>query len=58
MKRYIPHSHVQGTASRQAHADMPAGTYEREISKDGFFGPAAQLHYFYHVGNSWRGGTP
>lgn len=45
MKRYIPHSHVQGIASRQAHADMPAGTFEREISKEGFFGPAAHLHH-------------
>src|SRR5688572_18873174 len=45
MKRYIPHSHVQGTASRQAHADLPPGTYEREISKEGFFGPAAHLHH-------------
>jgi len=45
MKRYIPHSHVQGEASRQAHADLPPGTYEREISKDGFFGPAAHLHH-------------
>src|ERR1700754_1921568 len=45
MKRYIPYAHVQGTASRQAHADMPPGTYEREISKEGFFGPAAHLHH-------------
>src|ERR1044072_1982705 len=45
MKRYIPHAHVQGTASRQPHADMPPGTFEREISKEGFFGPAAHLHH-------------
>jgi homogentisate 1,2-dioxygenase len=45
MKRYIPFSKVEGEASRQAHADMPAGTYEREISKEGFFGPAAHLHH-------------
>ena len=32
-------------ASRQAHADLPEGTYEREISKDGFFGPAAFLYH-------------
>src|ERR1043166_8065466 len=54
MKRYIPHSHVQGTASRQAHADMPAGTYEREISKEGFFGPAAHLHHR-HPPTGWVG---
>jgi homogentisate 1,2-dioxygenase len=31
--------------SRQAHADMPEGTYEREVSKEGFFGPAAFFHH-------------
>ena len=36
---------VEGTASRQAHADLPEGTYEREISKEGFFGPSAQFHH-------------
>ncbi|MET0496830.1 MAG: homogentisate 1,2-dioxygenase [Steroidobacteraceae bacterium] len=45
MKRYISASRVAGTASRQAHADMPAGTFEREISKEGFFGPAALFHH-------------
>ena len=45
MKRYIQYPRVAGTASRQAHADLPAGTFEREMSKEGFFGPAA---FFYH----------
>jgi len=45
VKRYISASRVAGTASRQAHADMPAGTFEREISKEGFFGPAALFHH-------------
>ena len=45
MKRYIPQSHVEGEASRQAHADLPKGTFEREISKEGFFGPAAHLYH-------------
>jgi len=44
-KTWIPVSRVEGEASRQAHADMPEGTYEREISKEGFFGPAAFLHH-------------
>ncbi len=35
----------EGTASRQAHADLPAGTYEREIGREGFFGPVTQLHH-------------
>jgi homogentisate 1,2-dioxygenase len=45
MKKWITPSRIEGEASRQAHADMPAGTYEREISKEGFFGPAAFLHH-------------
>jgi homogentisate 1,2-dioxygenase len=45
MKRYIPVSRVEGTASRQAHCDLPQGTYEREMSKEGFFGPAAFFHH-------------
>jgi homogentisate 1,2-dioxygenase len=45
MKRWISASRVEGEASRQAHADLPPGTYEREISKEGFFGPAAFLHH-------------
>ena len=44
-KKWIPASRVEGDASRQAHADFPEGTYEREISKEGFFGPAAFLHH-------------
>ena len=44
-KNWIPLRQVEGTASRQAHADLPEGTYEREISKEGFFGPSAQFHH-------------
>jgi len=42
---WIPVRGAEGTHSRQAHADLPEGTYEREISKEGFFGPAAFLHH-------------
>lgn len=45
MKTRIPVSRGSGVHSRQAHADLPPGTYEREISKDGFFGPAAFFHH-------------
>ncbi len=45
MKNWIPPMWVEGTASRQAHCDLPEGTYEREIGREGFFGPAAQLHH-------------
>ena len=44
-RKWIAPSRVEGNASRQAHADMPDGTYEREISKEGFFGPAAFMHH-------------
>ncbi|NWG71053.1 MAG: homogentisate 1,2-dioxygenase [Parvularculaceae bacterium] len=44
-RKWITASRVEGNASRQAHADMPAGTYEREMSKEGFFGPAAFFHH-------------
>jgi homogentisate 1,2-dioxygenase len=44
-RNWIPVRGAQGDHSRQAHADMPSGTYEREISKEGFFGPAAFLHH-------------
>jgi len=54
MKRYIGHPRVEGTASRQAHADLPPGTYEREMSKEGFFGPAAFFHHR-HPPTGWSG---
>jgi homogentisate 1,2-dioxygenase len=52
MKRYISYPRMAGEASRQAHADLPAGTFEREISKEGFFGPAAHL-YHRHPPTGW-----
>ena len=45
MKNYIQYPRHAGNASRQAHADLPPGTYEREMGKEGFFGPAS---FFYH----------
>ena len=35
----------EGTASRQAHCDLPEGTFERELGRDGFFGPATQMYH-------------
>jgi homogentisate 1,2-dioxygenase len=52
MKRFISFPRVEGRASRQAHADLPEGTFEREISKEGFFGPAAHL-YHRHPPTGW-----
>jgi homogentisate 1,2-dioxygenase len=44
-RNWIPVRGAEGRHSRQAHADMPEGTYEREMSKEGFFGPAAFFHH-------------
>jgi len=44
-RNWIPVKAAEGKHSRQAHADMPDGTYEREASKEGFFGPAAFFHH-------------
>jgi homogentisate 1,2-dioxygenase len=43
MKTWISFPRVEGQASRQAHADLPPGTYERELGKEGFFGPSTQM---------------
>jgi len=52
MKEYIRYPRVEGSASRQAHADLPHGTYEREMGKEGFFGPASFL-YHRHPPTAW-----
>jgi homogentisate 1,2-dioxygenase len=52
MKHYIRFPRAEGTHSRQAHADLPPGTFEREMSKDGFFGPAAHFHHK-HPPTAW-----
>jgi homogentisate 1,2-dioxygenase len=44
-RNWIPVRGAEGKHSRQAHADMPEGTFEREMSKEGFFGPAAFFHH-------------
>lgn len=44
-KNWIPVKAAEGAHSRQAHADLPEGTFEREMSKEGFFGPAAFFHH-------------
>lgn len=44
---------VEGKASRQAHTDLPAYTYERELGKEGFYGPATQM-YHRHPPTGWK----
>lgn len=45
MRNRISLPRIEGRASRQAHADLPEGSYEREMGREGFFGPAT---HFYH----------
>ncbi len=52
MKHWIGFPRVEGISSRQAHADLPAGTYERELGREGFFGPATQM-YHSHPPTGW-----
>ena len=57
MKKWIQRPHIEGQATRQAHADLPEGTVERELGKEGFFGPATHmLHPRPPTGwSSWEG---
>ena len=51
-KRWISFPKAEGEYSRQAHADLPAGTYEREMGKEGFFGPSCHFHHL-HPPTGW-----
>jgi homogentisate 1,2-dioxygenase len=51
-KNWIEFPLREGETSRQAHADLPRGTYEREIGRDGFFGPATHI-YHKHPPTGW-----
>jgi homogentisate 1,2-dioxygenase len=54
MKNWISLPRVEGLAARQAHADLPPGTVERELGKEGFFGPATHM-YHTHPPTGWVG---
>ena len=43
---------VEGQVSRQAHTDLPEGSFERELGREGFFGPATNM-YHQHPPTSW-----
>lgn len=45
MKQWISFPRTEGNTSRQAHADFPPNSFEREMGKEGFFGPCT---HFYH----------
>ena len=50
--QYIAFPRIEGRASRQAHCDLPDGTFERELGKEGFFGPATMM-YHKHPPTGW-----
>lgn len=50
--RWISFPRVEGTASRQAHADLPHETFERELGREGFYGPSTQM-YHRHAPTGW-----
>jgi homogentisate 1,2-dioxygenase len=52
MRRWIRLPLSEGTTTRQAHVDLPAGTYERELGREGFFGPSTQMLHK-HPPTSW-----
>jgi homogentisate 1,2-dioxygenase len=57
MNKWIYRPPTEGLTSRQAHADLPDGLYERELGKDGFFGPVTHMmHAHPPTGwTSWEG---
>src|SRR5215471_16831385 len=52
MPQRISFPRVEGTTSRQAHADLPQGTFERELGREGFYGPATHM-YHRHPPTGW-----
>ena len=53
MAQWISIPKTEGKASRQAHADLPENTFERELGKEGFYGPATQM-YHRHPPTGWK----
>ena len=51
-RNWISFPRIEGEASRQAHCDLPAGSYEREVGREGFFGPATHM-YHRHRPTDW-----
>ncbi|WP_116474255.1 homogentisate 1,2-dioxygenase [Zobellella maritima] len=52
MRKWFQFPIREGNTSHQAHCDMPEGTFEREIGKEGFFGPATHM-YHTHAPTGW-----
>ena len=48
----VPPQWIKGDTSRQAHVRLPAGTYEDEHGRAGFYGPASHLYHL-HPPTDW-----
>lgn len=48
---------TKGLCSKQAHADLPKGTFEREISREGFYGNSTHIHHKHKpcAWSAWQG---
>ncbi len=46
------HLQAKGQFSKQAHVDIPPGTFEEEFGRDGFYGPVSHL-YHRHAPTGW-----
>ena len=51
-RNWISFPRMEGETSRQAHCDLPSGSYERELGREGFFGPATHM-YHRHRPTDW-----
>jgi len=52
MKNRISLPRMEGRVTRQAHADLPNATFEREMGREGFFGASAHI-YHAHPPTGW-----
>ncbi len=52
MPRWTGLPRSEGETSRQAHVDLPKNSYERELGREGFYGPATQM-YHRHPPTGW-----
>ncbi len=43
-KKYFQFPLTRGIHSKQAHVDVPEGTFEEELGREGFFGPATHIY--------------
>lgn len=52
MASWITIPRTEGVSSRQAHADLPSESFERELGREGFYGPSTQM-YHKHPPTAW-----